>query len=249
MENTNSKTYIIFGGSGGIGSEITKLIVERGDQVVIAGRNKDTLTLVCAETGARGLVCDGTDLAQVEEVFKNVKEKEGAIHGVANCIGSVLLKPAHLTSLDEWQDTIRTNLDSAFYILKSGAKAMMKTGGSILLMSSAAARIGLVNHEAIAAAKGGIIGLTQSAAATYANKNIRVNCIAPGLVDSPLTSKITGSESSRKASESMHALGRLGSTKDVAQAAWWLLDSDQSPWVTGQVIGIDGGLGTLRSRG
>lgn len=249
MENSKSKTYIVFGGSGGIGSEITRLIVENGNRVVIAGRNKDTLTLVCAETGARGLVCDGTDLAQVELVFSNVLENEGPIHGVANCIGSVLLKPAHLTSLEDWQHTIRTNLDSAFYVLKSGVKAMMKTGGSVLLMSSAAARLGLVNHEAIAAAKGGVIGLTQSAAATYANKNIRVNCIAPGLVETPLTSKITGSESSRKASETMHALGRIGSTNDVARAAWWLLDSDQSPWVTGQVIGVDGGLGTLRSRG
>jgi len=244
-----AKTYIIFGGSGGIGSAITRQIVENGNQVIIAGRNKDTITLVCAETGARGLVCDGTDLAQVEGVIKNVQEKEGAIDGVVNCIGSVLLKPAHLTSLDEWQQTIRTNLDSAFYILKTGAKAMMKTGGSILLMSSAAARIGLVNHEAIAAAKGGIIALTQSAAATYANKNVRVNCIAPGLVESPLTAKITGSESSRKASESMHALGKLGSVDDIANAAWWLLDSEQSSWVTGQVIGVDGGLGTLRSRG
>lgn len=82
--------------------------------------------------------------------------------------------------------------------------------------------------------------------ATYANKNVRENCIAPGLV---LTSKITESESSRKASESMHALGMLGSTQDLARAAWCLLDSDQSSWVTGQVIGVDGGLGTLRSRG
>jgi len=244
-----NKTYIIFGGSGGIGSAIAELIAADENQVVLAGRNKETLSEVCGRTGARGLVCDGTDFAQVEGVIANVLEKEGAIDGVANCIGSVLLKSAHATSLDEWHHTIKTNLDSAFYIVKASCKAMLKTGGSVLLMSSAAARHGLVNHEAIAAAKGGIIGLTQSAAASYANKNIRINCIAPGLVETPLTSRITKSESSKKASESMHALGRLGTPEDVARAAWWLLDSDQSSWVTGQVIGVDGGLGTLRSRG
>jgi NAD(P)-dependent dehydrogenase (short-subunit alcohol dehydrogenase family) len=130
---------------------------------------------------------------------------------------------------------------------RAAAKSMMNQGGSIVLVASAAARIGLQNHEAIAAAKGAVMGLTLSASATYSRNKIRVNCIAPGLTDTPLTSRIVGNEASRKASEAMHPIGRLGKPEDIVEAMLWLL-SDASGWVTGQVIGIDGGLGSLKVR-
>jgi NAD(P)-dependent dehydrogenase (short-subunit alcohol dehydrogenase family) len=171
----------------------------------------------------------------------------GRIDGVVNAVGSLLLKPAHTTSADEWDLTIATNLRSGFAVLRSAAKAMLPTGGSIVLISSAAARLGLAHHEAIAAAKAGLIGLTLSAAATYANKRIRVNAVAPGLVETPLTQRITSNEASLKASTAWHALGQIGQPEHVASAVDWLLDAEQS-WVTGQVLGIDGGLGTVRSR-
>jgi NAD(P)-dependent dehydrogenase (short-subunit alcohol dehydrogenase family) len=116
-----------------------------------------------------------------------------------------------------------------------------------VLCSTAAARAGFANHEAIAAAKAGVIGLTLSAAATYAPRNIRVNCVAPGLVDTPLAARITGSPAALQASTAMHALGRIGRPEDVASAMAWLLDPENS-WVTGQVIGVDGGLGSLKPR-
>ncbi|MBN8558433.1 MAG: SDR family oxidoreductase, partial [Burkholderiales bacterium] len=119
--------------------------------------------------------------------------------------------------------------------------------GSIVLCATAAARTGLANHEAIAAAKGGVMGLALSAAATYAGRNIRVNCVAPGLIDTPLAARITSNEAALKASASLHALGRIGRPEDVASGITWLLDPENS-WVTGQVIGIDGGLGTVRAR-
>ena len=123
----------------------------------------------------------------------------------------------------------------------------MTAGGSIVLVSSAAARVGLPNQEAIAAAKAGVIGLTLSAAATYASRGVRVNCVAPGLVRTPLTARITANESSLKASIAMHALGRVGEPADVAGAIDWLLGPESS-WVTGQVLGVDGGLATVRTR-
>ena len=123
---------------------------------------------------------------------------------------------------------------------------MMSSGGSIVLISSAAAGIGLANHEAIAAAKSGIEGLVRSAATTYAARKVRVNAVAPGLVQTPMTEKITSNERSRSFSVALHPLGRLGEPKDIASAITWLLSPDQG-WVTGQVIGVDGGLGKLKN--
>jgi NAD(P)-dependent dehydrogenase (short-subunit alcohol dehydrogenase family) len=121
---------------------------------------------------------------------------------------------------------------------------MRKSGGSIVLMTTAAARLGLANHEAIAAAKAGVIGLMQSAAASYASRGIRVNAVAPGLVKTGLTERIWSKETSAEYSRNMHALGRLGEPKDVASLIVWLLDPEND-WITGQVFGVDGGLGTL----
>ena len=114
-------------------------------------------------------------------------------------------------------------------------------------VSSAAASIGLPNHEAIAAAKAGVSGLMRSAAATYAPYGLRVNAVAPGLVDTPLSQAITANDLARKASVAMHPLGRLGTPDDIAAAVCWLL-GPHSAWVTGQVIGVDGGLATLKPR-
>ena len=213
---------------------------------MVAGRTPEPIAMLASELGAHGVAVDATRFDQVDAMFGEALELYGRVDGVVNCVGSLLLKPAHITSEIEFADTLAANLTSAFAAVRAGARAMMKTGGSIVLVSSVAARVGIANHDAIAAAKAGIIGLTFSAAATYARQRIRVNCVAPGLVRTPLTKKFTESESAYKASVNMHPLGRIGEPADVASAMAWLLDAEQG-WVTGQVIGIDGGLGSLRS--
>jgi len=122
-----------------------------------------------------------------------------------------------------------------------------RSDSATALFTTAAARTGIPNHEAIAAAKGGVISLSRSAAATYASNNIRFNAVGPGLVNTPGASDIVGNETARKASEAMYALARIGESGEVASLAHWLLGPDAT-WVTGQTFGIDGGLGTLRGR-
>jgi NAD(P)-dependent dehydrogenase (short-subunit alcohol dehydrogenase family) len=239
--------YLVFGAAGGIGSELCRYLATQEARLVLAGRNEGKLRALAEELHGFAYPLDGTKFEEVDACVEKALQLHTRLDGIACCIGSLLLKPAHATSVEEWGSTIATNLSSAFAVVRAGARAMMNTGGSIVLVSSAAARVGLANHEAIAAAKAGIIGLVLSAAASYAPRGIRVNCVAPGLVHSPLTARLTNNEASLKASLSMHALGRLGEPGDVARAIAWLLSPEQS-WVTGQVLGIDGGLASVRPR-
>ncbi|MBD3265564.1 SDR family oxidoreductase [bacterium] len=243
-QQDNKPVYIILGATGGIGAELSRILARQGAHLVLAARHEDRLHSLAYELNADYRAVDATSIDEVDTCVKEAMDKYGTVSGIANCVGSILLKPAHLTSEQEWLDTITLNLNTAFAAVRAAGKHMRRSGGSVVLIASAAAQVGLANHEAIAAAKGGVIGLTRSAAATYAPK-IRVNCVAPGLVDTPLAGRITSNESALKSSQSMHPMQRIGTPNDIAAPMAWLLDPNTS-WVTGQAINIDGGLSTVR---
>lgn len=242
-----SGSYVIFGAYGGIGVALCRRLARKGAKLMLAGRDEVRLSGLRAELGAEAFCLDACNLTQVESCLRRAVELHGPTSGIANCVGSLLLKPAHLLSEAEWDDAITTNLKSAFAVVRGAALTMAQHGGSVVLLSTAAARIGLANHEVISAAKAGIEGLALAASASYASKGIRVNCVAPGMTRTPLTSKLLRNEIMAKASAGMHALSRIGEPDEIASAIHWLLDPDQS-WVTGQVIGVDGGLSRIRSR-
>ncbi len=226
--------FLVIAASSGIGQATVSLLKQAGHGVFTTARDSSKIT--------PDAVLDATDFDAVDAVFK----QSGELDGVVNCSGSLLLKSAHLTSKDQYQSVIDASLTTAFATVRAAGKHMTK-GGSVVLISSAAAMEGLANHEAIAAAKAGILGLTLSAAATYAGQNLRINAVAPGLTETPLTASLTGNETSRKFSEAMHALGRLGKAEDVARAIVFLLDPANS-WITGQVLAVDGGLSRVRPK-
>lgn len=240
--------YLVLGASGGIGSAVCRRLVATGSDLHLAARGEERLGVLSEETGAGFSVVDARRPEEVQRVAEEATERFGRLDGIVNCVGSVLLKPAHLTSPDEWEECLAQNLTTAFSTVRAAGRTMRSGGGSVVLVSSAAARVGLQNHEAVAAAKAGVIGLARSAAASYASRGLRVNVVAPGLVRTPLTDRITRSEAGERASLSMHALGRLGEPDDVASMIAWLLDPENN-WVTGQVFGVDGGLGTLHVPG
>lgn len=248
MKDETNGLHFIAGGTGGIGSEVARRLRVEGSEVVLAARNEARLQERAREIGARAVPMDATRPERVTGAFDAALGEGRPLLGVVNCIGTILLKPAHLTSDEEWRTTLDTNLTSSFLLLREAARRMMTSGGgSIVFCSTVAAQRGLFNHEAIAAAKAGVEGLTLSGAATYARYKIRVNCVAPGLVQTPLSQFLTANEVARKASVALHPLGRLGEPGDVASAICWLLSPEQN-WVTGQVLHVDGGLSTVQAR-
>ena len=238
---------VIFGVTGTIGSVLARRLVRNGQQVLLAGRNEEKLRSLSTELGQPFVAVDMTNTQALEETLRVAADAHGGFHAFVNCIGSLLLKPAHTTTDDEFRHVVETNLFTAFATVRIGAKLLRANGGSIVLFASAAAEIGIPNHEAIAAAKAGVIGLARSAAATYAANNIRVNVVSPGLIRTDLTRRIWENSASATASAQMHSLGRLGEPEQVASLVTWLLDAEND-WITGQVIGIDGGLGHVLPR-
>jgi len=239
-----AKTYVVLGATGGIGSELCRRLGKGGANPVLAARDEGRLQDLAEELGVPYHAIDATDGAAVDSLFARVKEEHGPIAGAANCVGAFLLKPAHLTSDAEFARQISLNLTTAFNTVRAAARHMPE-GGSVVLLSSVAARVGLANHEAVAAAKAGVSGLALSAAASYVGRGLRFNVVSPGLVQTPMTENVTRSETARQASLDLHPLGRLGEPEDIAAAIAYLL-GPESGWMTGQIIGVDGGLSTLR---
>jgi NAD(P)-dependent dehydrogenase (short-subunit alcohol dehydrogenase family) len=239
---TDGKCLVI-GAAGGIGRQLVELLHRDGWSLVLAGRTPDALGEIAATCEAQTACLDARDFDAVDAVF----QAHPGITGAVNLAGSILLRPAHLTTAQDFEDTISLNLRTAFALTRAAGKHMKSTGGSVVLMSSCAAGVGLPNHEAIAAAKAGVEGLVRAAAATYAGSGIRFNAVAPGLVATPMARRITENEGALKASVAMHPLGRIGQPEEVARAITFLL-GEASAWTTGQVLGVDGGLARLKGR-
>lgn len=241
------KNILVIAGTSDIGAAAARKLKAAGNNIHLTSRNEQAVQLIATEINATYSVLDASNFDDTLATFEQAQNQMGSIDGVVCCAGSLLLKPAHLTTESQYHEVMKANLTTAFSVVHAAGKTMARTGGSVVLMASAAALVGLSNHEAIAAAKAGIIGLALAAAASYANNNLRFNVVAPGLVESKLTHALTQSDMGRKASAAMHPLGRLGTPDEVAAAIMFFLDPANS-WVTGQVLSVDGGLSYIRPK-
>ena len=235
----------LIGAAGGIGSELAKSLSQEGFPLLLLGRQAEPLNQLANELSSPTQV-QTVDARDRAALLAAIKGYGAPLHGLVNLAGSIVLKPAQRTTPEDFQSVLNDNLITAFNTVAVAQGSMAK--GSVVLMSSVAAQTGLMNHEAIAAAKAGVEGLTRAAAATGVRKGLRFNAVAPALVDTPLAAGILASDAARQASNRMHPLGRVGQAKDIANVIAMLL-KPENDWITGQVQRIDGGLGSVRTPG
>ena len=234
---------LLFGASGGIATALHQRLAASGWNLSLCSRTPEDIESF--GPSSQLLSADGSTESGVRQAFEEAEATYGIPDAVVNCLGNVVLKPLHQTTAVGFSDVMRLHLFSSYLIARESAKKM-KHGGSVAFVSSVAATTGLANHELIAMAKSGIEGLVRSAAATYANRGLRFNAVAPGLTETPATEHLCQGPA-RKLSEAMHPLGRIGRPADIASALAWLVDPETT-WVTGQVLHVDGGMGALRTR-
>jgi NAD(P)-dependent dehydrogenase (short-subunit alcohol dehydrogenase family) len=245
---SQKEVIVIFGATGGIGSRLALELKNQDKEVILCSRNQEKLELLSKDLNLPFYVCEATKEESVKQVFDDIYRKYQKIDAVANCIGCFFIKPLEKTTLKEFNDVLQINLFTSFIITKEAVEKMsLNKKGSILLFSSSAAQLGLVHHEAISAAKGAISSFVRSAAASYAPKNIRINALCPGLIDTNLAKPITSNEGALKTSIGFHPLGRIGTVDDISAIASLLL-SDQSSFITAQNISVDGGLIHIKTR-
>jgi NAD(P)-dependent dehydrogenase (short-subunit alcohol dehydrogenase family) len=234
---------LITGASGGIGHALARQLHSQGCRVAVVGRDAGRLADV--EAAVR-IAADTTTPEGAALAVAACQEALGAAPTLmAHCVGSTLIAPLHRTRAEAYREVMRVNLDSAVFMLQAWIAALQGGPGAAVFASSVVARIGVANHEAIAAAKGGVEALVRSAAATYAVQGLRVNAVAPGMTDTPMTASLLKMPAMREGAARQYPLGGVQTAEQVADVMAWLL-GDGAARLTGQVIAVDGGFTTVR---
>jgi NAD(P)-dependent dehydrogenase (short-subunit alcohol dehydrogenase family) len=239
------KIAVISGARGGVAEATAKRLLAEGFQIALISRDADAIH------SSMDALRMSADLSQAEEAasaFDQITAHFGApATTLVHCAGNTVIAPITRTKADQYRGCMAANIDSAFFACQAFLTHLgaAKLAGNIVLFSSVVAGMGVGNHAAIAAAKGAVEALTRALAADYAAQNVRVNCIAPGLMRSPMTQRMLGSESAEKQISAQYPLGFFGETEDAANAVAFLV-TEQSRWITGQILHLDGGFSAIR---
>ena len=228
---------LIFGATGAVGSSLAKLLNENSISTHLIGKNEEEISKLSEETNGSYSVADVTDPSFIEKIDSDLKNID--IAGIAYCVGSIDLKPINLVTKKDYLKSLELNLFPIVEIIKKYKENLKKNKASIVVFSTVAVKQGFANHSIISPVKASLEGLTVSLAAELA-PNIRINCIAPSLSNSKMAGKILGNTKIAEGIAKQHPLKRVGEGIDSAALAKFLL-SKESSWITGQIIGVDGG--------
>jgi NAD(P)-dependent dehydrogenase (short-subunit alcohol dehydrogenase family) len=241
-----SETALITGAAGGLGQAVASRLASEGWSLIVAGRSAERLAAVYGANHLQ-IEADCSTAEGARRLLDMAREQGQTPTRLAHCVGNIRLGALHRMKETDFLDCLSANLISAFHTLAAfvGALREAQQPGAAVLVSSAAARIGTPNHEAVAAAKAGVEGLARGAASTYAPNGIRVNAVAPGIMDTPATAGLLGSAALREVAARQYPLPGIGDPAELADLMVWLL-SDRAARVTGQVWSLDGGFSAIR---
>ena len=242
MFDLQGKKALITGASGGIGKEIAKVLIEHNAEVCISGRNHEELNALKKSLGKKChiVTCDLSKKDEIIELIKKADEFMGYIDILVNNAGITKDNIFLRMSENEWEDVLNVNLNSTFNILKLITKGMVKRKyGRIINISSVVGVTGGAGQVNYSASKAGLIGLTKSLSQEIATRNITVNCIAPGFIETPMTEKLD--DKRKDAILNSIPMNRIGKPKDLSSAIIFLA-SQESSYITGQTLHINGGL-------
>ena len=234
-----SEKYLIVGATGSIGSNLATQLYDSNKDVHLVGRNEDETKSLSEKLGFSYTIADVLEDGFVDKIKSDIDD----IKGIAYCVGSIDLKPLKISSESDFNKCMKLNLYSAVELIKGYQDSLKKNKGSIVLFSTVAAQRGFTNHSIIASAKAAVEGLAVSIAAEFA-PDIRVNCVALSLINSKIAQPILKNAALAQGIAKAHPLKRIGEGKDGAALAKFLL-TEESSWVTGQVIAVDGGRSKL----
>lgn len=248
MNELKNKVAIITGAASGIGSAAATLFAEEGAAVVVADVQDQAGQSLADELAKSGhcatfVHCDVSSEADIDAMIHLTLSHYGRVDVLFNNAGvEGEQAPTAEATLENWQRVIDINLKGVFLGLKHSIKAMLQHGGgSIINNASVAGLVGFQNIPAYCASKGGVIQLTRTAAIEYATQGIRVNCLCPGVIDTPMVDRFTHRDAAAEAAmTALEPVGRVGQAREVAELALFLA-SDRSSFVTGAVIPVDGG--------
>lgn len=234
---------LVTGATGGIGRDLVDRLKARGLKVAAVGRDMARLKEVAADLHIEADTTTPQGAASAVDICKAQWGLPPSF--LAHAVGSTLVASLHRSREDQIRDVLRINLESSLWMLKAWITGLNGGPGAAVFASSVVAQIGVANHEAIAAAKGGVEALVRSAAATYAGQGVRVNAVAPGLTETTMTAGMLKLPAMREAAGKQYPLGGIQSARDVASVMDWLLSSDAAR-LTGQTLAVDGGFTTIR---
>ncbi len=234
-----SDKYLVVGATGSIGSNLAEQLVASDKEIHLVGRNENQTQSLAQKLNCNYTVTDVLEDGFVEKIKSDIQD----IKGIAYCVGSIDLKPLRMVNEDDFNKCMKLNLYSAVNLIKGFQESLKNNKGSIVLFSTVAAQRGFTNHSIIASTKAAVEGLTVSLAAEFA-PNIRVNCIAPSLTNSKIAEPMLKNKILAEGIAKAHPLKRLGEGKDSASLAKFLI-TEESSWVTGQIIAVDGGRSKL----
>ena len=234
-----SEKYLIVGATGSIGSNLAAQMHESGKEIHLVGRDENQTKSLSEKVNSAYSIADVLEDGFVDKIKANIEDVKGIVY----CVGSIDLKPLKMASESDFNKCMKLNLYSAIDLIKGYQDSLKKNNGSIVLFSTVAAQRGFTNHSIIASTKAAVEGLTVSLAAEFA-PNIRVNCVALSLTNSKIAQPLLKNTALAQGIAKAHPLKRIGEGKDGAALAKFLV-TDESSWVTGQVIAVDGGRSKL----